>query len=156
MRRLLLLLAAASCAAACSSSTSLSPLPDLSLPTVAGGSSAPLSACKTAKCLKVYLTPWCPHCREAGPWVVKLQALLAKKGVAVDVIVGQDQPAALLAYARQFGPDTLIDREPAVRVNGVPHFFSLDGRGRLIKDVSGFPAGYRGTTAELAAYFGLL
>ena len=146
-------IAAALAVAACSAPSS--PLPGVSLPTLGGASAGSLAECAADKCLRVYLTPWCPHCRDAAPYVVKLRDMLARKGIPTAVIVGQDQPDTLTTYARFFGPDTVLDRDQAVRVNGVPHFWVIDRRGRLVKDIAGFPAYFNGTVEQLAEHFGL-
>ena len=113
-----------------------------------------LTACPTKKCLTVYLAPWCPHCREAAPAVIALRDYLKDRGVQTKIIIGQDRPQALVSYAKQFGPDTLIDERGAVAANGVPHFFVTDDAGKLLLDQPGIPAGVT-DPAQLAAVFGL-
>lgn len=80
---------------------------------------------------------------------------LAKNNVSLRVIVGQDNPDNLVAYASYFGPDTLIDTNGAIRVNGVPHFYVTDSRGHLLSEKAGFPNGYHGSLIDLAGLFGL-
>ena len=55
------------------------------------------------------------------------------------IVVGMDRPEAVEAYAREFGPDTLMDPKGALRIGAVPHFLASDGAGRILKDVGGVP-----------------
>lgn len=154
MRRLSLLGAVLVLAAACSRSSRYA-FPDISLPVLGGGKPMALRACGAAKCFLVYVTPWCPHCREATPHVLKLAEFLAPKNIPTRVIVGQDTDEHLENYARAFGPQTALDRGNEVPVNGVPHFFVVDNEGRLLAERAGFPPGYQGPASELAGLFGL-
>lgn len=153
MRRFLLL-GAVLTALACAAKPRYA-LPDLKLPVLGGGAPLDLRACQAQKCLVAYVAPWCPHCREAAPYIVKLSDYLGPKNIPTRVIVGQDQPEALEAYARVFGPATALDRNNEVAVNGVPHFFVIDHEGRLISEKAGFPPGYDGPVSALAEQFGL-
>ncbi len=128
-------------------------LPDVSLPTLAGGQTK-LASCTAAKCLTVYVAPWCGYCRAATPAIRALRVFLADNGVATRVIVGMDRPDALREYAADFGPDTLLDAGQALSVGGVPHFYVTDASGKLIKEVAGVPSGDV-DTRRFAAFFGL-
>lgn len=128
-------------------------LPDVALPKLAGGE-AKLSECAAAKCLTVYVAPWCGYCRAATPAIRALRVFLAGKGVATRIVVGMDRPEALRDYAREFGPDTLLDAGRAMAVNGVPHFYVSDASGALLREVAGAPSGVS-EPAELAAFFDL-
>lgn len=128
-------------------------LPDVALPTLAGGETK-LSSCSAPKCLTVYVAPWCGYCRAATPAIRTLRVYLADKGVATRVVVGMDQLDALREYAKDFGPDTMLDSGRALAVGGVPHFYVTDASGRLIKEVAGMPSGDV-DTPRLAAFFGL-
>jgi thiol-disulfide isomerase/thioredoxin len=114
-----------------------------------------LAQCPTPKCLTAYVAPWCPHCREAAPYIRGLQGYLKKHNVSLRVVVGQDNPDNLLAYARYFGPDTLIDEEGVIQTNGVPEFFVTDNHGNLLKRQAGFPGGYHGGLIQLASMYDL-
>ncbi len=128
-------------------------LPDLRLPTLVGNTGASLAACPTPKCLTVYVAPWCGYCRRATPLILQLRRHLSLNNVATRVIVGMDQARAVEDYARDFGPDTLLDIEGAMRPGGVPHFYVSDAQGAVLKAVPGLP---RVDDIEgLASYLGL-
>lgn len=115
-------------------------MPSLSLPT--RGSSAPvaLDRCPTDKCLTVYVAPWCPHCRAAGPLVKAVREDLAKKGVTTRIIVGMDAPQAVESYADDFGPDTLLDSGTEFKLaSGVPSIFVSDAHGGILHKSAGLP-----------------
>src|SRR5689334_22878006 len=92
-------------------------LPDVSLTTLSGDSRQSLASCPTAKCLNVVVAPWCPYCRAATPTIVELRNYLNKNNLATTrVIVGMDKPQALADYAKDFGPDTLLDPGESLEV----------------------------------------
>ena len=111
-------------------------------------------ACPTAKCLDVYVAPWCPHCREATPTILATRDYLKQHGVHTNVIVGLDRLKAMQAYAGVFGPDTLIDQDGALGQGGVPHFYVTDQDGRLLQEEAGYPQGVT-DPKEFASLFGL-
>ncbi|MBI5208863.1 MAG: TlpA family protein disulfide reductase [Elusimicrobia bacterium] len=112
-----------------------------------------LAACPTAKCLTVYVAPWCGYCRRATPIIVELQRRLPKDAATLRVVVGMDSMEAVRQYAREFGPDTLLDPEGSFRMNGVPQFLVSDASGRLVKKVPGMPDVE--SAAEMAELLGL-
>lgn len=113
-----------------------------------------LSKCPTKKCLTVVVAPWCPHCREAQPIILATREYLKKKGVHTNIVVGMDKPRALAAYAKEFGPDTLLDEEGALGEGGVPHFYVTDASGRVLRNQPGFPPDVT-DPREFAALLGL-
>lgn len=127
-------------------------LPELSLPDAAGRDTY-VPECPKARCLTVYLTPWCPYCRRATALVQSLQKELPEKGVAVRVVVGQDDEAKVREYAAQFGAGALLDPDKRWAPNGVPHFFVSDETGGVLATGSGAPEGE--TTVQFAARLGL-
>lgn len=133
-------LAAALVCAGCSSSSGPS-LPDLKLPTLEGRSAAPLSSCATAKCLTIYVAPWCGYCRQATPLILETRRYLDARGVETRVIVGLDHPEPVQNYARLFGPATLLDINGSFSVSGVPHFYVSDASGKILKELGGLPMG---------------
>ena len=129
-------------------------LPDVRLPTYAAQQAASLASCSMAKCLTVYVAPWCGSCRAATPMLLKLRRYLQDRGVETRFVVGKDEAPALRAYAEIFGPDTQLDIDDSLSVGGVPHFFVSDSSGGIVKEVSGIPMGDF-SSADMAAYFGL-
>ncbi len=111
-------------ALACSGGESPSQkLPDVRLPTYAAQQAASLASCSMAKCLTVYVAPWCGYCRAATPMLLKLRRYLKDHGVETRFVVGKDETPALRAYAEIFGPDTQLDIDDSLSVGGVPPFF---------------------------------
>lgn len=130
----------------------LGSLPGLSLAD-ARGKETFLPECPKDRCLTVYLTPWCPYCRRATGLVQALQKELPEKGVAVRVVVGQDEDAKCRDYAAQFGAGALLDCDKRWSPGGVPHFFVSDDAGGILKAASGAPEGE--STAQFSARLGL-
>jgi thiol-disulfide isomerase/thioredoxin len=153
-RGLTLVLLSASLLAACGASDTRERLSDIRLPTASAQAGDSLAKCPTAKCLTIYVAPWCGYCRAATPQLIKLRAYLKDNGVTTRFVVGKDRPETLRNYAREFGPDTLLDTEDSVFVNGVPHFFVSDRDGVILKETSGMPWGDF-PMPDFAAFFGL-
>ena len=100
-----------------------------------------LDSCPTAKCVTVYVTPWCPHCRNATANILTLRTYLKEQGIETRVIVGRDSEQAVLEYAESFGKGTLLDADKAFEFGGgVPHLFVSEDGGRILKDSAGFYA----------------
>ena len=134
--------------------SSRSEMPDVRLPMLSGKLGVNLASCAAAKCLTVYVAPWCGYCRQATPQILRLRDFLKERGILTRVVVGKDRREALIDNARDFGPETLIDVEDSFDVRGVPHFFVSDGSGRVLKEVAGVPTGVD-DIGRFAAYFGL-
>ncbi|MBI4375891.1 MAG: redoxin family protein [Elusimicrobia bacterium] len=128
-------------------------LPDLELPTLAAEPKVKLSHCPTEKCLLIYVAPWCPYCRAATGPINALRTYLKDRDIASRVVVGMDKSESVREYAREFGPDTLLDEHGAFNVSGVPHFIIADRKGLVIKAVPGMPPTQ--DAGELAEFFGL-
>ena len=138
---------------ACSSSTTAG-LPDIQLSSLSQEKAPSLASCPTAKCLTVYLAPWCGYCRAVTPQLVKLKPFLKDGGISMRVIVGMDKLESVREYAEVFGPDTLLDPHKRMSVNGVPHFYVSNAAGAIIKEVAGAPTGVS-DIGEFASVFGL-
>lgn len=145
---------AAGLLAGCSEGAVSERLPDVRLPTLSAQESPSLSSCRAAKCLTVYLAPWCGYCRQSTPMLLALRRFLDGRGVETRIVVGKDSLAALRSYAGEFGPDTLLDAHGVLDVRGVPHFFVTDAKGAILKEVSGVPSGGY-SVEEVAGFFGL-
>jgi thiol-disulfide isomerase/thioredoxin len=109
-------------------------------PTLGSSEAVSLETCRTAKCLTVYVAPWCPHCRAATPMILALRDYLKTRGVETRVIVGLDNMDAVRAYAQAFGQDTFLDAEGRIGPSGgVPAFFVSDASGRVLYQQNGAP-----------------
>jgi thiol-disulfide isomerase/thioredoxin len=149
-----LLLLAAGLLASCSHTEGTEKLPDVRLPTLSAQESPSLAACGARRCLTAYVAPWCHYCRESTPLLLNLREFLKARGVETRFVVGKDALAALRGYAREFGPDTMLDVHDVLGIGGVPHFFVSDDKGAILKEVSGVPSGDL-PVEEVAAFFGL-
>ena len=149
-----LLVLAASLLAACSRTQVGDKLPDVRLPTFSAQEGSSLASCPTRKCLTAYVAPWCHYCREGTPMLLALRQYLQKQDVSLRFVVGKDRLPALREYAQVFGPDTLLDVDDSLSVEGVPHFFVSDSGGHILKEISGIPAGDY-SLEEIASSFGL-
>ncbi|MBI4423903.1 MAG: redoxin family protein [Elusimicrobia bacterium] len=136
------LLAAAAAAlltAACGSTPSAGTFQGIALKNLGEGKSVSLASCPTRRCLTVYVAPWCGYCRRGTPLIRELRKVLQSKGMDSRVVVGMDKEPALREYARDFGPDALLDTEQALDPGGVPHFFVSDGQGKVMRHIAGLP-----------------
>jgi len=149
-----LLLLAAGLLAACAGNEGTEKLPDVRLPTYSAQESPSLKSCPARKCLTVYVAPWCHYCRESTPMLLGLRGFLKTRGVETRFVVGKDALTALRGYAREFGPETLLDVHDVLGIRGVPHFFVSDAHGVVLKEVSGVPSGDL-SAEEVAGFFGL-
>jgi thiol-disulfide isomerase/thioredoxin len=114
-------------------------MPAVSLPTHRSGEEVALNECPTAKCLTVYLAPWCPHCRGSSQLVRAVRGDMLKRGITTRIVVGMDQRPALENFAEEFGPGTLIDEKGQFKVGGVPAVYVSDNRGSILKHMTGLP-----------------
>lgn len=128
----------------------------------ASGGTQDWAACAAQKCLTVYVAPWCGVCRASTDFINAVTAFLNKNGVPARVVVGKDSPAAVAAYAADFGPGTLLDPEGRVPLaGGVPQFIVTSADGRVLKRQPGVPGIVAPPIPEedvrrLANYLGLL
>jgi len=98
--------------------------------------------CPEAKCLTIYVAPWCPQCARAKPMILKLTEELRSEGVEVSVIVGSDSPKAVKNYAKKYPFPVLLDADKSffnkTDLRGVPFFISSNRDGKIIKSHAGF------------------
>lgn len=109
----------------------------ITLASVDGNSRDALGPCRAAKCLTIYLAPWCPACQATTPRFIAMRKFLASRGVPAYVVVGAADFADCLEYARQFGPDAMIDPERTLERPGYPDFIITDSRGSIISERPG-------------------
>lgn len=128
----------------------------------AAGGTRDWSVCPAAKCLTVYVAPWCGVCRASTAFINAVTAFLNENGVPARVVVGKDSPEAVAAYAADFGPETLLDPEGRVPLaGGVPQFIVTSSDGKVLKRQPGVPGIVPAPVPEsevrrLVSYLGLL
>jgi len=96
------------------------------------------------KCIVVYLAPWCPHCtRTAGLAKELVAQFTSSSDVGMMAFVGMDQPEANEKFAASIGDYSFVDNDGEVRkefkVRGVPSWFVMNDRGKVLKKFSGSP-----------------
>ena len=111
----------------------------ISMTNADGSAAVSLAACPTKRRLVTYVAPWCGYCRAATPMIKELRSILRSQGMESWVVVGLDREAAVRAYAREIGPDTLVDVAHAIEPGGVPHFFVVDNAGAVLRHIAGLP-----------------
>lgn len=116
-------------------------MPDVKLPTYSSKTGGSLASCPTAKCLTVYVAPWCGYCRAATPMILQMRENLKRLKVDTRIIVGLDSAEPVETYARTFGPETLLDLNNTLSLTGVPHFYVSDASGAILKEFGGYPMG---------------
>ena len=109
------------------------------MPTLDGSRTVSLASCGTAKCLTVYVAPWCGYCRSATPLLREMRGALEKKGVESRIVVGLDEESSVRAYAKEFGGGALLDLDRAIDPGGVPHFYISDKQGNIVRHIAGLP-----------------
>ena len=133
----------------------------VTLSNVASTSTQSLDQCPTTKCLTVYVAPWCGICRRSTALIAALGGYLEEHGVHTRVVVGDGPLSEVQEYARELGPDTLVDPDNQVPVSGgVPNFIVSDAAGGILHASAGVPGFYRPpfseeVLAEFAAYLNL-
>lgn len=126
------------------------------------GASVDWSSCPAAKCLTVYVAPWCGVCRASTGFIKAFVAAMERAGVPARVVVGRGDPGQVAEYARDFGPGALLDAEGKVPLTGgVPQFIVTAQDGRVLKRQPGVPRIIEPPVPEediraVAAYLGLL
>lgn len=99
------------------------------------------------RCVVVYLTPWCPHCRTLKPVVVELHRIIQEQVplVGFKVVVGKDSQKSLKDFAAAFGSSIDVHFDPSGAFfrnaggSGVPAWFVWDDQGVLVKSMAGRP-----------------
>ena len=111
-------------------------LPDLRLPCLGGGPAVRLrnGAPPTATLVNIWAT-WCPPCVREVPLLLSF-ARSARGQVAVVGVLHEDEPAAALTFAAQYGMHypSLVDAEGQVLRrfgSGPPITLLLDARGQV-------------------------
>ncbi|MGI9168722.1 MAG: DsbE family thiol:disulfide interchange protein [Caulobacteraceae bacterium] len=110
------------------------PLPDLTLPSLAGGGNASLRSVVRGPALVNFYASWCAPCADEAPALMALKA----EGVSIVGVAYKDEPAAAAAFLGRFGDPyqaVLVDRTGAAGVEfgvtGVPETYAIDAAGLI-------------------------
>src|SRR5256885_1198106 len=83
--------------------------------------------CKNkAKCLTVFVAPWCPVCTASQPSFFLLHQYIAEKRpeVGFGIVIGSDRPAAKTAKKAELKPiESIIDEDGSIMKNRQIHSF---------------------------------
>ena len=121
-----------------------SPAPEVSVVSVANGSSLKLSDLKGKVVLLNFWATWCPPCREEIPSMMKLNSLMAGKPFQmVAVSIDEGGKPAIESFFKETGyslptyQDASGASPKAYGVTGVPETFIIDKNGVLVKKIIG-------------------
>jgi thiol-disulfide isomerase/thioredoxin len=113
-------------------------LAEVDLPTLGSEDASPYYSCAAQRCVDVYVAPWCPHCKNVTPGILKLKEYLKSVGVPMRVTVGMDSEGPVLEYASTFGKDTMLDPGGKAKpATGVPNFCVYEDGGKVVKRLAG-------------------
>lgn len=109
------------------------------LPNLGTNLARPLNSCPSRLCLTVYLSPNCGYCRQAAELFRKLRLELRPKKITVRFIIGSGTEPDIRAFAAEFGPDTMLDLNGELRVQGYPLLWLSNKKGAIIRSQFGAP-----------------
>jgi hypothetical protein len=97
--------------------------------------------CSRAKCLTVYVAPWCGVCIKMRGTIIALHKELEAEGIPVQIVIGMAKPAALMRDAELFPQTVALDDQGAfkgkAKIGAVPYFAVTNAKGQIEKDVFG-------------------
>ncbi|MDD2580595.1 MAG: TlpA disulfide reductase family protein [Desulfuromonadaceae bacterium] len=121
-----------------------SPAPDVSVVSLANGSTLKLSDLKGKVVLLNFWATWCPPCRKEIPSMMKLNSLMAGKPFQmVAISIDEGGKPAIESFFKESGYSlpAYIDESGASAksygITGVPESFIIDKNGVLVKKVIG-------------------
>lgn len=124
--------------------TEKSPAPDVSVVSLANGSTLKLSDLKGKVVLLNFWATWCPPCREEVPSMMKLNSFMSGKTFQmVAVSIDEGGRPAIESFFKQtgFSLPTYLDESGAAAksygITGVPESFIIDKQGIVVKKVIG-------------------
>jgi len=120
------------------------PAPDVSVVSLANGSTLKLSDLKGKVVLLNFWATWCPPCREEIPSMMKLNSLMAGKPfqmVAISVDEGGKPAVESFFKESGFSLPAYVDESGASAksygVTGIPESFVIDKQGVIVKKIIG-------------------
>jgi thiol-disulfide isomerase/thioredoxin len=121
-----------------------SPAPEISVVSLANGTTLKLSDLKGKVVLLNFWATWCPPCREEIPSMIKLNSFMAGKPfqmVAVSIDEGGKPAIESFFKSTGFSLPTYIDESgvsgKTYGITGVPESFIIDKNGVLVKKIIG-------------------
>ncbi|MDD2897087.1 MAG: TlpA disulfide reductase family protein [Desulfuromonadaceae bacterium] len=133
-----------------------SPAPDVTVKSLANGSTLKLSDLKGKVVLLNFWATWCPPCREEIPSMMKLNTFMAGKPFQmVAVSIDEGGKPAIESFFKEtgFSLPTYLDESgissKAYGITGVPESFIIDKQGVLVKKIIG---GFAWDSPEAVAF----
>ncbi len=133
-----------------------SPAPDVSVISLANGSTLKLSDLRGKVVLLNFWATWCPPCREEIPSMMKLNSFMTGKPfqmVAISVDEGGRKDIESFFKESGFSLPTYLDESGASTksygITGVPESFIIDKQGVLVKKIIG---GYAWDSPETVSF----
>jgi thiol-disulfide isomerase/thioredoxin len=133
-----------------------SPAPDVSVVSLANGSTLKLSDLKGKVVLLNFWATWCPPCREEIPSMMKLNTSMAGKPFQmVAVSIDEGGKSAIESFFKETGfmLPTYLDESglssKSYGITGVPESFIIDKQGVLVKKIIG---GFAWDSPEAVAF----
>lgn len=121
-----------------------SPAPDVSVVSLANGSTLKLSDLRGKVVLLNFWATWCPPCREEIPSMMKLNSLMAGKPFQmVAISIDEGGKPAIESFFKGTGVSipTYLDESgissKSYGITGVPESFIIDKQGVLVKKIIG-------------------
>lgn len=121
-----------------------SPAPDVSVVSLANGSTLKLSDLRGKVVLLNFWATWCPPCREEIPSMMKLNSVMAGKPfqmVAISIDEGGKPAIESFFKVSGFSLPAYLDESGASAksygITGVPESFIIDKTGVLVKKIIG-------------------
>jgi cytochrome c biogenesis protein CcmG, thiol:disulfide interchange protein DsbE len=118
--------------------------PDVSVRSLANGSTLKLSDLKGKVVLLNFWATWCPPCREEIPSMMKLNSLMSGKPFQmVAISIDEGGKPAIESFFKESGfslPTYLDESGASVKsygITGVPESFIIDKQGILVKKIIG-------------------
>ena len=113
-------------------------MPSASLPVYSAGhwqGNGPVGGpCAKARCLVMYVAPWCPTCKLLNGTMVALREQLEAEGVEVRFVIGMDKEPKLLTYATGYTRPVMLDDRgfhKKAKIKAVPYFAVVDHKGNI-------------------------
>ena len=133
-----------------------SPAPEVTVVSIANGSSLKLSDLKGKVVLLNFWATWCPPCREEIPSMMKLNGFMAGKPFQmVAVSIDEGGKPAIESFFKETGfflptyLDTTGMSSKSYGITGVPETFIIDKQGVLVKKIIG---GFAWDSPEAVAF----
>ena len=133
-----------------------SPAPEVSVVSVANGSTLKLSDLKGKVVLLNFWATWCPPCREEIPSMMKLNSLMAGKPFQmVAISIEEGGKPTIESYFKESGfllPAYIDESGASIKsygVTGVPETFVIDKQGIIVKKIIG---GFAWDSPEAVSY----